>query len=350
MKKLISALTAAVVLITLLTGCTSGGVKQSKEVNVYNWGEYIYEDVLADFEKETGIKVNYTTYSDNESMYAVLKTGGSNYDVIIPSDYMISRLISENMLEKLEYSNIPNYSQLDDAYIKHDYDPTGEYSVAYMTGTVGLIYNSKMITDDITSWDALFDSRYAGQILMFGNPRDALAIALLDLGYSVNTTNPDELNEAYELLLRQKPLVQAYVMDQIFDKLESGEAAVGPYYAGDFVTMQETNPDLRFVIPSEGSNQFVDAMCVPKGAANKKNAELFINFMCSKDTSLKNMEYTSYTSPNRESAAEYASGLDPETAVVMFPTADVLQRCQIYVNLPADTLALYDDLWIKLKS
>ncbi|SHH93351.1 spermidine/putrescine transport system substrate-binding protein [Sporobacter termitidis DSM 10068] len=351
MKKAFSFAVAAVMLAALLAGCAAGGGKTSSgEVNVYNWGEYIDESIFADFEKQTGIKVNYTTFSDNESMYAVLKTGGSSYDVIIPSDYMISRLIAENMLEKLDFSNIPNYSQIDDKYKKLDYDPTGEYSAAYMTGIVGLIYNTKMIPDDITSWSGLFDSKYAGKILMFDNSRDALAIALLRLGYAVNTTNADELNAAYDLLRQQKPLVQAYVMDQIFDKLESGEAAIAPYYAGDYVTMKESNPDLKFVAPSEGTNQFVDAMCVPKGAANKKNAELFINFMCSKDVSLKNMEYTSYTSPNKDAADEYAKTLDAETAAVMFPSDDILSRCQIYVNLPQDTLRQYDDLWVKLKS
>jgi spermidine/putrescine transport system substrate-binding protein len=345
--KRISAIFTALAVLALLF---AAGCSPKAEVNVYNWGEYIDKSVLDDFQKQTGIKVNYSTYSDNETMYAVLKTGGSNYDVIIPSDYMISRLISENMLEKLDFSKIPNYGQIDDRYKKLDFDPTGEYSVAYMTGTVGLIYNSKMIADTITSWDALFDQKYAGQILMFDNPRDALGIALIRLGYSVNTTNPDELQKAYDLLLTQKPLKQAYVMDQIFDKLESGEAAIGPYYAGDYVTMRETNPDLKFVVPEEGSNQFVDSMCVPKGAVNKANAEAFINFMCSKDVSLKNMQATSYTTPNKDAAAEYAGTLDAETASIMFPADDVLKRCQIYVNLPADTLKLYDELWIKLKS
>jgi spermidine/putrescine transport system substrate-binding protein len=353
MRKSIVLVTAAVLLLGLISSCAAGAgssAKKSGEVNVYNWGEYIDESIFADFEKQTGIKVNYTTFSDNESMYAVLKTGGSNYDVIIPSDYMVSRLISENMLEKLDFTNIQNYSQIDDKYKKLNFDPTGEYSVAYMTGIVGLIYNSKMIPDDITSWNSLFNSKYSGQILMFSNPRDALGIALLYHGYSVNTTNPDELNKAYELLLGQKPLVQAYVMDQIFDKLESGEAAIGPYYAGDYVTMRETNPDLKFIVPTEGSNQFVDAMCVPKGAANKKSAELFINFMCSKDVCLKNMAMTSYTTPNKDAAAEYAATLDAATSAVMFPSDDILKRCQIYVNLPQETLKLYDDMWIKLKS
>ena len=350
MKRYITAIAAIFVLLSLfVTGCADGG-KQASVVNVYNWGEYIDESIFTEFEKETGIKVNYTTFSSNETMYSVLKTGGSDYDVIIPSDYMISRLISENMLEKIDFSNIPNYSLIDDQYKHLEYDPTGDYSVAYMSGVVGIIYNSSMISDTITGWDALFDAKYAGQILMFDNPRDAMAIALLDLGYSVNTTDAVELNAAYDLLAQQKPLVQAYVMDQIFDKLESGEAAIGPYYAGDYLTMLENNPDLRFVVPEEGTNQFVDAMCIPKGAENKKNAELFINFMCSTDAAMKNVDFIWYTTANKEAAQQYAETLDTESAAVMFPSGDVLAKSQVYVNLPQETLKLYDELWVKLKS
>lgn len=346
MKKLFAPLMAALLLLSLLTtGCGS-----RKEVNVYNWGEYIDESIFADFEKETGIKVNYSTFTSNEAMYSVLKTGGSDYDVIIPSDYMVSRLISEGMLEKLNFDNIPNYNLIDDNYKKLAYDPNDDYSVAYMSGVVGIIYNTRLIQEEVTSWDALFDEKYADQILMFDNSRDALAIALLKLGYSVNTTDEAELNEAFELLAQQKPLVQAYVMDQIFDKLESGEAAIGPYYAGDYLTMVENNPDLMFVIPQEGTNRFVDAMCIPKGAANKENAEAFINFMCRTDIAIRNVDFIWYTTTNREAAQQYAETLDPETAAVMFPADEILDKCQIYVNLPQKTLDLYDSLWVKLKS
>jgi spermidine/putrescine transport system substrate-binding protein len=219
-----------------------------------------------------------------------------------------------------------------------------------MAGTVGIIYNTAMISEEITSWDALFDSKYSGQILMFDNSRDALGIALLDLGYSINTTNVTELDEAYALLQSQKPLVQAYVMDQIFDKLESGEAAIGPYYAGDYITMKENNPDLAFVIPEEGSNWFVDAMCIPKGAQNKTNAELFINFMCSTDVSLKNTDMIGYTTVNTEAADALAVELDTETKAIMFPSDDILSRCELYLNLPQTILDKYDALWVKLKS
>jgi spermidine/putrescine transport system substrate-binding protein len=347
MKKILAFILVLCVPLSLF-GCAGKNVKG--EVNVYNWGEYIDESVLDDFFEATGIKVNYTNFASNETLYSVLKTTGGNYDVIIPSDYMISRLIEEDMLEKIDFSNIPNFDLIDEQYKNLEYDPAGEYSVPYMSGTVGIIYNTSMIEDEITSWSALFDEKYSGNILMFDNSRDAMGIALKYLGYDQNTTINTELEAAYNLLREQKPILQAYVMDQIFDKLESGEAAIGPYYAGDYITMSEENPDLAFVIPEEGSNWFVDAMCIPKGAANKENAELFINFMCSTDVCIANMDAIGYTSANLEAAQIYAEELDEETYKIMFPPADVLARCDIFTNLPQETLDLYDQYWIMLKT
>ena len=350
-KKLTFVLIIAVLLSLASVSCGTGsGSGNAGAVNVYNWGEYIDESIFADFEKETGVKVNYSTFASNEDMYSKLKLGGSSYDVIIPSDYMVARLLDEGMLEKLDFANIPNISLIDEEYKNTAYDPTGEYSVAYMTGTVGLIYNSEMITDVLDSWGALFDPQFTGQILMFDNPRDAFGIALTYLGHDVNTTDPDEINEAFELLKQQRPLLQAYVMDQIFDKLESGEAALGPYYAGDFLIMRDNNPDLEYALPKEGSNWFVDAMCVPKDAANKKNAELFINFMCRTDVALQNMDVTGYVSANAEAAAQYADTLDPDDYAIMFPDEETRARLFIYTNLPVDILQLYDRLWVQLKS
>jgi spermidine/putrescine transport system substrate-binding protein len=282
-------------------------------------------------------------------MYSSLKLGGSNYDVIIPSDYMIARLAEEGMLEELDFSNIPNYSLIDASYKNLEYDPEGKYSVAYMTGTVGLIYNSAAISEDIDSWGALFDERYAGQILMFDNPRDAFGIALTYLGYSLNTTNESEIREAYELLLKQKPILQMWVMDEIFDKLESGEAAIGPYYAGDYLIMAETNPDLVFVRPAEGSNKFVDAMCIPKGAKNKTNAEIFIDFMCGTDVALKNMDVTWYASANADAAAIFGEDLSEDDYEIMFAPPEVLADCEVFTHLPTETLRLYSVLWSELK-
>lgn len=346
-KKLIAILLPAALLTGLLAGC-AGGAKEKREVNVYNWGEYIDESIFETFEEETGITVNYNYYESNEALYSTLKSGGVNYDVIIPSDYMISRLIEEDMLEKLDFTNIPNYADVSDSYKNLDYDPQNEYSVPYMWGTVGIIYNTAMVSKPVTGWDILFDEDYAGQILMFKNSRDAVGIALKYLGYSFNTTDKEQIREAVDLLITQRPLVQAYVMDQIFDKLENGEAAIGPYYAGDFITMHESNPDLAFVVPEEGSNIFVDAMCVPKGAEHKTEAEAFINFMCGTEIGLLNCEYTGYSTP----LVSVLEEMEPEMSSdpVMYPPADVISRCEAYVNLPADVLEFYDSEWIRLFS
>jgi len=334
------------IIVVSACGETAGA---NGQVNVYNWGEFIDKDIFRIFEKETGIKLNYFEYQSNEELYSLLKIGSATVDVIIPSDYMVGRLIDEGMLEELNFSNIPNFALIDPNYKGLEFDPLDKYSVAYMTGTVGLIYNSSMITDNITSWSALFDESYKGQILMFNNPRDAFGIALKYLGYSQNTVNEAEIREAYDLLVLQKPLLQAYVMDQIFFKLESGEAAIGPYYAGDYLFMYENNQDLVFVRPVEGSNFFVDSMCIPRGAENKENAEIFINFMTRTDIAFMNMAEIMYASANYEAAADFADELEPWEYEIMFASADVLANCDVFAHLPANILALYDQLWIELK-
>jgi len=349
LKKTVIILTVLCILLTTaIAGCGKRPGSEG-EVNVYNWGEYIDDSIFRTFERETGIAVNYFEYQNNEEMYALLKMGGTKVDVIIPSDYMVSRLIEEDMLERLDFSNIPNYSLIDSRYKNLEYDPGGRYSVAYMTGTVVLIYNSAMISDRITGWGSLFDGKYPGQTLMFDNPRDAFGIALKHLGYYQNTIEEKEIREAFDLLVRQKPFLQAYVMDQIFDKLESGEAWIGPYYAGDYLLMKESNPDLRVVRPVEGSNYFVDAMCIPKGAENKTNAELFINFMCRTDIALKNMEEIYYASANYEAVAKFSEDLEPEDYEIMFASDETLANCDVFKNLPREILELYNDLWIEVK-
>lgn len=348
MKKNVFALVLALVMVmslTLgLTGCGSSGT--NGVVNVYNWGEYIDEDLLTKFTEETGIKVNYETYADNESLYSKLSSGSADYDVIIPSDYMISRMISEDMLEPLDFDNIPNFQYIDDAYKGLEYDPEDQYSVAYTWGTVGIIYNTTMVDYVPDSWSVLWDEDLSGQILMFSNSRDALGIALKYLGYSQNTTDPAQITEATDLLIEQKPLVQAYVMDQIFDKLEGGEAAVGPYYAGDAITMIEENPDLAFVVPKEGTNLFVDAMCIPKGAQNKENAEAFINFMCDPENMAQNIEYIAYSSPS--SAARELLSDDLKNSEICYPDQALLANTDTFINLPQDILDLYDSEWVRL--
>ena len=348
MSKKIFALLLALCLCLMsvgLTGCGSQD-EESGVVNVYNWGEYIDEELLDQFEAETGIKVNYDTFASNESLYSILSSGSANYDVIIPSDYMISRLISEDMLEPLNFDNIPNYQYIDEAYKGLAYDSDQLYSVPYTWGTVGIIYNTTMLDYAPDSWSVLWDEDLRGQILMFNNSRDALGIALKYCGYSMNTTNPEEITQATDLLIQQKPIVQAYVMDQIFDKLEGGEAIVGPYYAGDAIVMMEENPDLAFAFPKEGTNLFVDAMCVPKGAGNKTNAEIFINWMCDPEHMAQNIEYIGYSSPS--TAARELLPEEMRDDPICYPDQEILSKTETYYNLPQDTLDHYDSEWIRL--
>ena len=372
MKKAL-ALTCAMTMAAslFLTGCggsanTSGSDSNSGDsngsgkrvVNVCSWGEYIDEDLIYKFEDETGIKVNYQTAESNEALYSLLKTGAGDYDVIVPSDYMIARLIDEDMLAELNYDNIPNYAKIGEQYKSLSFDPENKYTVPYTWGTLGIIYNTTMVDEDITSWDAMFDEKYVGNVLMIRNSRDALAAALLDLGYSINTTDEAQIREAYELLAdaKSKGVYQSFVMDEVFGKMEGGNAAIAMYYAGDYLTMLDNNPDLKFVVPKEGSNWFVDAMCVLKTAQHKEEAEAWINFIASTESSLANMDYIGYASPNLEALEgypayyeeTYGEVLDEDRYETMAAPDEVLARCELYTNLPTDTLTLYNDLWTEL--
>lgn len=321
-------------------------------LNVYNWGEYISDgeddtlDVNAEFEKLYGIKVNYTNFESNENMYNKLKGGGANYDVIIPSDYMIARLIEEDMLLELDFSNIPNYKYILDKYKGLYYDPDNKYSVPYTASYTGLIYNTKMVDEVPDSWGALWDEKYAGNILMFNNPRDAFAIAQFYLGQDVNNASKEDWDAALAVLKAQNPLVSSYVMDEVFDKMEGGDAALAPYYVGDFLSMQENNPDLGFVYPKEGVNYFVDAMCVPKGAQNKEAAELYINYMLSEEAGVANANYICYGSPNSLvlESDDYELKDDP----YLYPEEGTV-KSQIFENLDSETLNYMTGLWNELK-
>ena len=350
-KKLFCLLLVCVLTVSLMPAV----VAADNEITVYNWGQYISDgtdgslDVIAAFEEETGIKVNYLTFDSNESMYTKLKTGGTTYDVIIPSDYMIGKLIEENMLEPLDFDNIPNYQYIDESFRNQSYDPTNTYSVPYTWGTVGLIYNSQYVSAaDAASWNCLWNEKYAGKILMFDNPRDAFAIAESILGYSLNSENEDELRAAADLLTEQKGLVQSYVMDQIFDKMQRGEAWAAPYYAGDYLTMVEENPDLAFSFPEEGFNIFIDAMCIPKGCQNKAGAEAFINFLCRPDICAANLDYLGYSTP--ESAAKEL--MDPEvtSSPVAYPDDETLARTESFGALSTQATQTMNDLWLNVKT
>ena len=347
MKKFVSLLLAVVMVLfcVFLPGC---GEEQGEVVNVYNWGEYIDESIFEEFEAETGIQVNYATFASNEMLYSSIKGGGSTYDVIIPSDYMIARMINEDLLLELDYSKIPNMANLDPHYLNREFDPQQKYSVPYMWGTTGIIYNTKMVDKAPTSWMDLFTTDMRRQVLSFDNPRDCLGLALKALGYSFNTTDKDEIAEAAELLIGQKEkgIVQAYVMDQIFDKMINNEAAIGTYYAGDFVIMAEENPDLAFCMPEEGANLFVDSMCVPVCCENYDNALAFINFMCRDDIVLRNCDEVGYSTPS----ATAHDIMDPEMAEdpIIYPSEDVLEKCESFGGLPEDILTFYDHEWIRI--
>ncbi|WRS28223.1 ABC transporter substrate-binding protein [Oscillospiraceae bacterium MB08-C2-2] len=326
---------------------------QNVSINVFNWGEYISDgsndsvDINKEFENLTGIKVNYSTFATNEELYSKLRSGGASYDVIIPSDYMIARMIREDMLLPLDSEKIPNLRYILPDFFNPIYDPESRYSVPYTWGVVGIIYNTTMVFDEVDSWDILWDEKYYGQILMFSNPRDAFGIALAREGYSLNTENKDELADALEQLKLQKPLVQAYVMDEIFDKMLGGEAALAPYYAGDAVTMMDENPDLDFAIPKEGTNKFVDAMCIPKGSTNPLAAQMYINFMAEPEISAANGEYIGYAIPN-SGALEL---MDEEVITsVAYPPEELMDTFEYFNEMPRETNLLMDSMWTQLLS
>lgn len=374
MKRLFSILIAAVLVTCLLCSCSSGADSEELlvdtsllsdydysrfkdagiTINVANWGEYMsideadMIDVNDAFTQLTGIEVNYQTYASNETLYSKLNSGGAAYDIVIPSDYMISKMIKEGMLQKINYENVPNLINIMPTFLNPDYDPENEYTVPYLWGMVCIIYNTTMVDEEITSWSALFDPKYENNILMFNNPRDAFGIALTYLGYSQNTESPQELEAALNLLIEQKSIVQGYVMDEIFDKMQGGSAAVAPYYAGDAVTMIADNPDLTYCLPVEGTNQFVDALCIPVTAENKEAAEMYINFLCEPEIALANCEYTGYSTPNQ---AAYDL-LDEETKnnPLCYPSQEYLtENTEVFICLSNEANALMQSLWNQLK-
>lgn len=359
MKKLIAIVLACL----LLCGCQPGPVDPTGDVgagkitlNVYNWGQYIADgsdgslDIIAAFEERyPNIHVNYSTYDSNEVMYTKLASGGITVDVIIPSDYMVARLIEEEMLLPLNFDNIPNYRYIDENFRNMSYDPENIYSVPYTWGTVGIIYNSKYVSEeDLTGWELLWNEKYADKILMFDNSRDAFGIASYLLGFDVNTTDEAQLRACAEKLAQQKPLVQQYVMDQIYDLMENEEAWIAPYYVGDYVAMAENNPDLGFFLPqAQGFNLFTDAMCIPSCAREKEAAELFINFLCDPEIAAANMDWVGYSVP-LSAAKEY---LDPEVVEdpVAYPSDEVISNGSSYSYLLPSVTRFVETLFLEVR-
>lgn len=358
MKRVFSIIICFVLLCLSVVPCFAAEEKDYSHLtgttlNVYNWGEYISDgsdgtlNVNKEFEKRYGITVNYSNYESNENMYNKLQSGGANYDVIIPSDYMIAKLREENMLSELDFSNIPNYKYILEKYKGLYYDPDNKYTVPYTVGMVGLIYNTTMVEEAPDSWSALWDERYKGEILMFNNPRDAFGIAQCYLGQSINTEAIEDWNEAIAALKEQNHLVSSYVMDEVFNKMENGEAALAPYYAGDFLTMYDVNPDLAFVYPKEGVNFFVDAMCIPKNAQNKEAAELYINFMLEEDIAVANANYICYATPH--SLVLESEDYDLKGEPVLYPDEKSTPKTEMFENLDYETQNYMNMLWNELK-
>ena len=366
MKKMMTLLAAILLLALCLTGC---GGKETLTLNVYNWGEYISDgsedsfDTIREFEtwyEETygqKVTVNYSTYASNEDMYNKISSGAVSYDVIIPSDYMIAKMAEENLLHPLNFENIPNYQYIDDAFKGLYYDPQNQYSVPYTYGIVGVIYDANVVDEaDIGGWELMWNEKYSGRIVQFNNPRDAFGTAQYKLGLDVNSSDKAMWDLAYGEMLAQRPLVYSYVMDEIFNMMESGEAAIGAYYAGDYFTMvdaQAENVDLQFYYP-EQTNFYVDAMCIPSCAHNKELAEIFINYMLSEEAAVANAEYTYYASPNSlvYNNATYLEDLGEDTIAVLYPElgnfAEQYNK-MAFRNLDSETLDYLNTLWENLK-
>lgn len=375
MKKLISLVLISALALSVCLCLASCGDSSSPggatTLYVYNWGEYISDgsedslDVNAAFEEyckeELGlnVKVNYSTYASNEDLYAKLSSGAVSYDVVIPSDYMVARLAAEGLLKEVNpQENIPNYEFIDDDFKGLYYDPENKFSVPYTYGTVGVIYNTELVDEDeenIGSWALMWDEDYAGNILQFNNPRDAFGTAQFYLGQSVNTENPEEWRQAIELLKDQKSVVQGYVMDEIFNKMKGGSAAVSTYYAGDYFTMYADNDLLSFYYPQEGTNVFVDAMCIPASAQNYELALEYINFMLSEEVAIENAEYICYASPNslvyeNEDYIEYMTEeVHPDAMEILYGYKELGIPMEYYFDLPDETRSLMNELWEELK-
>ena len=354
MKKRMLSIMAALCItcVTVLSGCGASGDGKNGQVIVYNWGEYIDPDTIAMFEEETGIKVIYDEFETNEIMYPKVETGASLCDVVCPSDYMIQKMIDNDLLAELDFEKLPNAKENIGAQYwenSKQFDAENKYSVPYCWGTVGILYNKTMVEEPVTSWSILWDEKYADNILMQDSVRDAFMVALKLNGYSMNTTDEAELETAMQALIDQKPLVQAYVIDEVRDKMIGGEAALGVIYSGEAIYTQRENSDLAYVIPEEGTNLWIDSWVVPKNAPNMENAHIFIDFMCRPDIALKNFEYITYSTPN-EAAKALIEDDDIRNSSIAFPDLSQYNNLETFSYLGEEGDELYNELWKKVKS
>ena len=350
MKKIVALLLSVALCATMLTACANSG-DENGVVYVYNWGEYIDPETIEMFEEETGIKVIYEEFETNEIMYPKIEAGAANYDVVCPSDYMIQKMIENDLLLELNWDNLPNSANIGDQYYEQSeqFDPGNKYSVPYCWGTVGILYHKTMVDEPITSWSVLWDKKYENNILMQDSVRDAFMVALKLKGYSMNSLDEKELNEAKDILIEQKPLVQAYVVDQVRDKMIGGEAAIGVIYSGEAIFTQRENPDLEYVIPEEGTNVWIDSWCILKDAENVENAEKFIDFMCRPDIALMNFEYITYSTPN-DAARELIEDDDIRNSNIAFPDLSQYNNLETFRYLGEAGDELYNELWKEIKA
>ena len=350
-QKLIPVAMAVLIVIGGFIYGQKDGTSKNGQVIVYNWGEYIDPEIIDLFEEETGIDVIYEEFETNEIMYPKIQSGAIAYDVVCPSDYMIQRMIENDLLAEINYDHIPNLKYIGDNYMKmsRQFDPENKYSVPYLWGTVGILYNKKMVDEPVDSWGILWDKKYEDSILMQDSVRDAFAVALKYLGYSLNSTDLDELEAAKNLLIEQKPLVQAYVIDQVRDKMIGGEAALGVIYSGEALYCQQENPDLDYVIPKEGTNIWIDSWVIPKNAKNVENAEAFINFLCRPDIAKMNFDYITYSIPNT-AGRDLIEDESLRNSPIAFPDDSKLENCETFRFLGDDNDALYNRLWREIKS
>ena len=342
-------------LLILLTCITAGSLfvgcnkKYSEEISFFNYGENIDEETIQEFEKKYGIKVNLETFDDMETMYQKVNNSDVSYDVILVSDALMPRMIKNNLIQELNKSNIPNISQMDEEYLNLDIDPGNKYSVPYMFGTVGLIYNKDVVKEEVDSWDILWDEKYKNKVFMFDTYRDTIGVALKKLGYSLNSENPEELEQAKNLLLEQRKKVDPiYGVDNGTTMIPSGESDINMIWSGEGLNLQDEYPNLEYVVPKEGANFWIDSLCIPHNAKNVSGAEKFINFVSDKESALRIADEIGYTTPNKEARLEQPENVRNNPNAYM--SKELMDRCELYVDLPKDTKKMYDNIWVEIKS
>lgn len=348
-KKILLLAIIFIIAVSTLSGCNLPGMSNNTSINVFNWGEYIDQNTLKDFYKETGIKVNYETYATNEDMYQKVKNGTTTYDLICPSDYMIQRMIKEKLIQKIDYSKLSNYKNIDDKYRKQSFDPNDEYTVPYFWGTLGILYDKKKITDQIDSWNVLWDKKYKNDIFMSDDMRNSIGIALKKLGYSFNSTNKDEIQKATDLLISQRSEINTvYVGDQIKDNMRNGEKSIAVMYSGDATVLTDEKPDqFAYVIPKEGTNVWYDSWAIPANAKNKEAAEKLINYLLDAKVNKKNVDAVGYATPNKATLELLDDKVKNDKT--SYPDKDVLDKGEVFTDL-GDARDLYSNAWLKVTS